>query len=118
MNVTVYSQRDKTFDLDIPGHIYSPKDKAQRALKGLFGFWGLAAVSILLPVAHFVLVPVFFILAPIVAYIRYQADVVLEAVEMTCPECAQKAKFSKNSGSWPLHAPCPLCLNRVYFTYR
>lgn len=115
MQVLIYCQRDQSRTLDIPGHAFTPKEKTKRALQKLFAFWGLALASILVPVAHFVLVPVFFLLAPFLAYKNYQEEVSLEACELACPECTKTGSFTKIAGRWPLHNTCPHCMNRVYF---
>lgn len=78
-------------------------------------FLALALVSILIPVFHFVLVPLFLLLAPFLGYKTYKEEVILEALEISCPECHQPAAFAKTSGQWPLHAICPHCRNRIYF---
>ncbi|MBC7370861.1 MAG: hypothetical protein H7326_04805 [Bdellovibrionaceae bacterium] len=115
MDISVYSQRDKVYVASIPGKVYTPKDKTRRALQRFFGFVALAAVSILAPVAHFFLVPAFLIAAPFVAYKAFREDVVLEGTELTCPECNKTSKFTKMSGTWPLHQHCTECMNRIYF---
>ena len=51
MNISVYSQRDKSYLAVIPGKVYTPKDKTRRALQRFFGFVAMAAISILAPVA-------------------------------------------------------------------
>jgi hypothetical protein len=115
MKILVYSQRDKSKIYDLAGHVYSQQEKTKRSLQRLFGFWGIAVLSILVPVAHFVLVPAFLIIAPFLAYKSYKEDVHLEACEISCPECGKNGTFAENSGQWPLHNNCPHCMNRVYF---
>jgi hypothetical protein len=115
MKINVYSQRDKVVVHDLPAHIFSQQERTKRSLLRLFSFWGVAIAAILIPVFHFVLVPLFFLLAPFLALKTYQEKVVLEACEVPCPECHQLAQFSKNSGQWPLHNNCPHCMNRIYF---
>jgi len=115
MKILVYSQRDKSQIHELDGHVYSQQEKTKRAFTRLFGFWGLAIVSILVPVAHFILVPAFLLIAPFIAYKSYKEEVMLEECEITCPECGKTGTFAKNSGQWPLHNQCPHCMNRVYF---
>ncbi|RYZ83520.1 MAG: hypothetical protein EOP06_19845 [Proteobacteria bacterium] len=115
MKVLVYGQPNHAESLEIPGHAYAQQERTSRAIKRLFAFLGLAVLSILVPVFHFVLVPAFLIIAPFVAYKAYQEEVTLEAAQIVCPECKQSVLFAKNSGVWPLHAACPSCRNRIYF---
>jgi hypothetical protein len=115
MKVNVYSQRDKMTVLDLEAHVFSQQERTKRSLFQLFSFWGLALASVLIPVFHFVLVPLFFLLAPFLARKKYKEKVVLDACSIPCPECQQLTQFSKTSGEWPLHDNCPQCLNRIYF---
>lgn len=117
MKINVYSQRDNVTLHELAGHTYTKQERTRRALTRLFAFWGLAVVSILIPVFHFVLVPLFFLLAPFLARKTYKEEATLEACEIPCPECKQLTKFQKNSGQWPLHDNCPHCMNRIYFDH-
>lgn len=117
MKISVYSQRDNASIHEISGHVFSKNERTKRALILLFGFWGLAAVSILIPVLHFVLVPLFILIAPFIAKKTFNEEVTLDACELSCPECKQLAKFAKTSGQWPLHSNCPHCMNRIYFDH-
>jgi hypothetical protein len=115
MKINVYSQRDNTTIHDLDGHIFTKQERTKRSLIRLFSFWGLAAASILIPVFHFLLVPLFFLIAPFVARKTFNEEVVLEACELPCPECKKNMKFTKNSGQWPLRNICSNCMNRIYF---
>src|SRR5512140_1627824 len=52
---------------------HDPGQRTRRALKSLGIFWGLAVVSVLVPIAHFVLVPGFFVLG-IVLFVRRTSE--------------------------------------------
>lgn len=115
MKVIVYSQKDKSEILELVGHIYAPPEKMKRAMQRLGMFWGMALLSVLIPVAHFILVPLFFLIGPFLSYKAYKEEGALEACDIICPECKKASTFDKNSGEWPLHQPCPQCMNRIYF---
>lgn len=117
MKISVYSQRDNANTFEINGHVFSKQERTKRSLTRLFVFWGLAVASILIPVFHFVLVPLFFLLAPFIARKTFKEEVALEECELECPECKKLAAFAKNSGQWPLHSNCPHCMNRIYFDH-
>lgn len=118
MLISVYSQRDQIAVHDLTARVFSKKERSQRALIRLFGFWGIAVLSILIPVFHFVLVPLFVLLGPYIAYKTAQEEVTLDPCEIPSPECGGHAAFTKNSGQWPLYNTCPHCLHRIYFTPR
>lgn len=115
MQIQVYTQRDKSSIRDLSAHVFSQQERMKRALTRLFTFLGLAIVSVLIPVAHFVLVPLFLMLAPFLTVKTYKEEVVLDACTLECPECRQVTQISKSSGQWPLHNTCSHCRNRIYF---
>jgi len=66
---------------------FNRNERVRRALAGLGKWWGIAVLSVLIPVAHFVLVPSF------LAYGAWQffqrlgtVDLVIDA-RGTCPDC-------------------------------
>lgn len=118
MEIIVYSQKDKFILQELSVHVFSQKERTRRSLIKLFSWFGIAGVSILIPVFHFILVPLFLLLAPFLALKSYKEQVRLEACSLLCPECRQLAHFAKNTGEWPLHNNCPHCMNRIYFKQR
>ncbi len=70
--------------------VYTKQQRAARAFKSLGIFWGLAVVTLFIPIAHFVLVPGFFIAGPIVAYRRYGVTETVDKVEGECPTCHEE----------------------------
>jgi DNA-directed RNA polymerase subunit RPC12/RpoP len=115
MKIKVYCQTDKSDIYDLAAHVFSQQERTKRSLVRFFSFIALAVASILIPVFHFVLVPLFLILAPFLSYKTYKEEVVLESCSLPCPECKQTASFAKTSGQWPLHNNCPHCRHRIYF---
>jgi hypothetical protein len=62
-----------------------PGARFGRVLGGLGMFWGLAAVSVFIPVAHFLLVPTFAV--AVMAVKRAREDRRLVVLRGTCPRC-------------------------------
>jgi hypothetical protein len=88
-------------------------DRAKRAALGGAFCWLLAALSILVPVAHFVLVPAFFLAGPVVAWLRYKEHDVVAGGVITCPECEAEMLLKRCSEAWPLRATCESCNARL-----
>lgn len=80
-----------------------------RAAKRWAALWGLAALSILVPVAHFVLVPGFLIAGPIAALVRYRQQSGVLGGEGTCPACGETMTMDAHEDEWPLWEICPAC---------
>lgn len=93
----------------VPVRAYTGGERLLRSAKILALFWGISLLTVLIPVAHFVLVPLFFLLGPIVAMMVYKKTVSLTGGDVTCPNCHQV--FSLNAGPilWPLRRNCEHC---------
>ena len=91
-----------------------PGRRAARALGVLAATWGLAALSVLIPVAHLILVPGLLLAGPLLAYLRFRASRVVTAVHGACPRCGVEQDFRppKPWGS-SMTTECPRCLNRL-----
>jgi hypothetical protein len=64
-----------------------PGARFGRVLGGLGMFWGLALVSVFVPVAHFLLVPTFAVAGIVMAVRRAREDRRLVVLRCTCPRC-------------------------------
>ncbi len=87
--------------------------RVARGLGGLGACWSLAIVSVLVPVAHFVLVPAFVLAGPIVGWLRYRPRSLVLAVAGSCPACAARLDVKPQSEEWPLATYCDACLEPV-----
>jgi len=90
--------------------IFSQQEQKIRALKSMMIFWAIAALCILIPIAHFILVPGFLIGGIIVASRRWKVKE--EGIEATgsCPACHNNIciKLDK-SAELPQWKDCPEC---------
>ena len=85
-------------------------ERMARAAKGLVMAWSAALVSVLIPVAHFLLVPGFFLAGLVVFARRMRRRVVMDAVRGACPDCEHEQTFD-TSAAWrlPMHLTCVNC---------
>jgi hypothetical protein len=87
-----------------------PAERAARAVRAAGICILLAAISILLPIAHFVLVPAFLIAAPVVAVRRLRERASIVALTGTCPRCAETRMFEvKGPFGKDVHTSCATC---------
>jgi len=83
--------------------------RLRRAALALVSLWALALFSILIPVAHFLLVPGFLIAGPLVAWKRlHQEQVILGAV-VTCPNCDAHTVLDPGTDERELTLSCDVC---------
>lgn len=65
-----------------------PGRRIGRAVAGFGVCFGAALVSVLIPVAHFILVPGFLVAAFVVFVVRLGVTTLVVAAHGTCPDCA------------------------------
>jgi len=89
---------------------FSPKEQKGRALKSLFGLWLIAAVCVLIPIAHFLLVPGFLIGGMIVASRRWKTEEEGNDASGACPVCANPISIELDrNAELPQWHDCPEC---------
>jgi hypothetical protein len=93
---------------------HDPAQRLRRALLALGACWGLAALTILVPIAHFVLVPGFFVLGIVLFVQRMREDATITGVEGVCPKCGEERGFVAGGRVQPhVKATCPVCRNEL-----
>ncbi len=96
---------------------YDRAQRVRRALKGLGTWWGAALVSVLIPIAHFVLVPSFVLYGVYTFARRVTADQVAVAGRGTCPDCGREQPLDV-TGRWslPRTTSCRYCQRSLQLT--
>ena len=74
-------------------HEWTTLERARRAAMALGLMWGLAGVSIFLPILHFVLVPGFLLLGPVIAILQFTEQKRLKSMKGSCPRCKVERDF-------------------------
>lgn len=75
--------------------VYSPREVLTKSLKTLGLFWGLALLSVLLPVVHFVSVPVLFGLGIYMTLRTRKLRKEIISGSIHCPHCRQAVEIRK-----------------------
>ncbi len=78
--------------------VYTPQERMGRAAKVLGICWGLAVVTLFIPIAHFALVPGFLIAGPVAGYLRYRSSEVMESAAGECPTCHEQVTVPLEAG--------------------
>lgn len=102
-----------TGDRRVPGEVrverWDKPARLLRAAKRLAVLWGLAVVSVLIPIAHFVLVPGLLIAGPIAAYLRFRQESGVLGGEGSCPFCGKTMTIDDHPDEWPFFETCEAC---------
>ncbi len=102
---------DATRDGTLHVSVLTQRERTIRAAK-IWGLcWGLALVTLFIPIAHFVLVPGFFIAGPVMGYLRYRMAAVPERVTGVCPTNHEEEISIPVEATvkFPLWTYCPKC---------
>lgn len=92
---------------------YDSKSRSRRALKWLGICWAAAIGSVVIPLAHFVLVPGFFLAGPIIAMILYGKEKEIVGGSGICPSCGKSFIAARGSVKWPYSDVCGSCHRSV-----
>ena len=93
---------------------HDPGARGRRAALALTACWALAAVTILVPIAHFVLVPGFFGAGIVLFVRRLREGATIVGVQGVCPYCKEERSFVAG-GLMKSHLTvnCPVCHNQI-----
>lgn len=88
----------------------------RKALLGLFGCWGLALVTVPIPIVHFIAPPFLLLLGPVVGYAIHK--LYKDAVDIidggaSCPDCQVSVSLAGRDAHWPLDIVCSACQGRL-----
>lgn len=94
--------------------LWSPGTRLVHGAKVLGVCWLISAITIFVPVAHFILVPLFFLggIAGIVWRARQKG--VFRASRLTCPQCEHNLGLDGELFELPLYRECPGCSQRLF----
>ncbi|MGH7605708.1 MAG: hypothetical protein ACREME_00085 [Gemmatimonadales bacterium] len=91
--------------------------RVRRAVKGLGACWAAALASVLIPVAHFVLVPSLLLYGAYTFWERLGTQAIATAAEGTCPDCG-RAQQLETGGRWhvPRDIVCRYCQRSLHIS--
>lgn len=92
---------------------FNQKERIVRGLKFLGIFWGSAILAVFIPMLHFILVPLLFLVGIIVAAFVSQTKSVVLGGESVCPKCESFLPIVRSSDQWPLSDLCSHCRTTV-----
>lgn len=110
LSVTLIDNDDKAAPGQLQTTVFAHNDRVQRGLLKLGTFWLLALVSVPIIIAHWVLVPGFFIAGPWMGYRTYKMTQRHDHIDGDCPVCQTTVKIKTEAQqTLPLWTYCPHC---------
>ncbi len=108
--VTIHARNETTQAGVFLEKHFTSSQRIRRASQVWAIMWLLALASAFIPIAHFLLVPVFVIAGPTLGYLRYQQQHIPQAVEGQCPSCQQHFRLALDQRTTlPYRDVCPHC---------
>ena len=111
VSLTTYNGRSSTGVIQVG--TLSSTGRSWNAAKALGLFWGIAAGTALVPIAHFVLVPTFLIAGPIAAIVAYARERIVIGGSASCPNCAAALAPRRGSAPAGFTQTCAACRIQV-----
>jgi hypothetical protein len=94
-----------------------PREVAlKKAVVAWLACWGIAVLTIPIPIVHFIAPPLLLVLGPIIGFAIYKlydgaSDIVRG--EAPCPDCKGVILINPCAESWPMDLACPCCQARL-----
>lgn len=91
-------------------------NRVERSLRFLkfFALWSaVASVSIVVPILHFLLVPLFVLVGAVHGAMSFCKRRIVTGGCGECPYCGGRFEIARSTSSWPLQDRCALCFRNV-----
>lgn len=111
LQITTYNYPASTGSVVITHWEHSAR--IRRAVKYSAISFALAAVTLFIPLAHFILTPLFLLATPLVFLtVLNRTDLIAEG-KATCPGCQHEFDVMRGPPRWPFSQNCPNCLRQL-----
>src|SRR5690606_20106040 len=97
----IISSRENQTQGQIEIITWTKSQRIRKGLKLLIILWAIALFTVLIPILHFVLVPLFLLLGPLGFYLGYSQTTSYENGKGECPACKQSFKIVAAKDTWP-----------------
>lgn len=100
-------------DLATPGWVtrrdIPPDERLRRGGKMLGALWGVGVLSVFVPILHFVLPPIFFLLGLTFGFLVWRTKSEILEGEISCPNCKKVMRLQRLDEDWPFEKRCEGC---------
>jgi len=104
---------DKTSSGQVNVILFSKRDRVWRgSIRGIIGL-SATILSVFIPVAHFLLVPLGLVLTPIIATSSYRTKVLILSGSGLCPGCGANFNITWRKAIFPFTDVCDKCVRLV-----
>ncbi len=114
-NVKIQAQ-DKVSHTELTARELNQNERTKNAIKWLGICWGLALASVPIALAHFILVPSFFLAGIIMGMKKYREANQVQPARFPCSFCAKEISIDARPEIWPMEVTCGECRNILELT--
>ena len=109
--VTVKSRADldKSSEANVEIVILTQGGRLFRAMKGLGICWAIAVFCVLIPILHFILVPLFLLIGIVMFLQQFGQKFYFASGSVRCPSCQTDMKPREGAFDWPKEEICGNC---------
>jgi hypothetical protein len=109
IQVKIQGSQGKVTTGNVEHRIWEKKERTLRGIKALGISWGLCLVSVLIPLLHFILVPLFLLAGPFAFFWVTAQEQIILGGKGECPECLLTFDIARSAAKWPISDVCNHC---------
>lgn len=118
VEVTLRGDPEKKVIAEIEVRSLSPSSRFFLAFKYLAIWWVAALFCVLIPVLHFLLVPMGIFIGLFVFARKYSLRSSMSAGAVNCPKCQTQIKIEPAAFNWPRREYCSACRSEIMMAAR
>lgn len=95
---------------------WTRQQSLKKGMSSLLACWALAVATILIPIVHFVSVPLLLAVGPLIAYAIFKlhnGTTDLVEIKGVCSNCDTPLQVSRQTASWPIFLACSTCASEL-----
>lgn len=112
--VHLYGAPGEEGEAEVEIDAWSMRKRSGKALFTLVICWLLAALAIFIPVAHFLLVPAFFMAGFVGALLSGRREGIVVGSNAKCPQCATALNLEAAPSSLAIYRACHGCNQQIF----
>ena len=92
---------------------FSSRERTMRGVRAAGTCLGVTLACVLIPAAHFVLVPLGLLLTPVIVWIMVKVRTQILSAQVTCPQCAVALNVLTTQERFPMYETCSQCRRQI-----
>lgn len=116
--VHLYGAPGEEGEAEVEIDVWSTRKRLGNALVKLVSCWIAAALAIFIPVAHFFLMPAFFIAGIVGAWFSGRRKGIVVGTNAKCPRCATSLDLNAAPSCLAIYRTCNICHQQIFVEFK